>query len=104
MRFFNLGEFKVKSFNDVFAAAKEYCKKHMTETEANIWIEQLSFVAFDDDTGYIDCGETFLKQIAETRYKNLWADAFKEIFGSDLKIVFLDENESTIYIEQNKEE
>ena len=104
MRFFNLGEFKVKSFNDVFAAAKEYCKKHMTETAANIWIEPLSFVAFDDDTVYIDCGETFLKQIAETRYKNLWADAFKEIFGSDLKIVFLDENESTIYIEQNKEE
>ena len=104
MRFFNLGEFKVKSFNDVFAAAKEYCKEHMTDTAAKIWIEPLSFVAFDDDTVYVDCTETVLKQIAETRYKNLWTDAFKEIFGSDLKIVFLDENESTIYIEQNKEE
>lgn len=89
----------MKSFEDVFVAAKEYCKSKVTDTAADLWFEPLKFISFNNEVVYIDCKDRFMKELVEKKYKELWEESFKDILSSDIKVKFLDEDESSFYIQ-----
>ena len=43
----------MNSFNDVFVAVKELCKKDIVEASYNLFIEPLELSRIEDNTAYI---------------------------------------------------
>lgn len=51
----------MKSFNEVWELAREYCKEKMSEVAFNVWIDVLTPVKFENGTAYLSVRSTFQK-------------------------------------------
>ncbi len=92
----------MKSFKDVFQTVKNTIKSNISETAANLWVEPLEFIKYEDNIVTINCGESFVKNIViENKYAELWKKGFEETLGFPVKINFLDNEEA--FSEQEEE-
>lgn len=75
------------SFNDVLAAAKDYCREHMAEASFNLYIEKLQPVSFEDSSRVVlEMSNSFLCGIVNDRYIPMLEEAFKAVLGFDVPV------------------
>ncbi|MEG1381390.1 MAG: chromosomal replication initiator protein DnaA [Ruthenibacterium sp.] len=85
----------MNSFDEVFAAVKDYCKERLAPAAYNLFIDGIAPVSFDDNIVSLSIHSEFLKGLVEARYCNLLKEGFKELLGFaveiDLKVTQADE-------------
>lgn len=75
------------SFNDVFLAAKEYCREHLVDATYDLYIDKLKPVSFTDSSNVVlELNNSFVCGIVNDRYKQLLKDAFKSVLGFDVEV------------------
>lgn len=81
----------MESYSEVWALVKEYCKKEVTETIYNLWLEPLQLVSFEDTKVTLLASE-FKVNIVKSKFLDLLNKAFEETMGFPVEIEFLTEN------------
>ena len=76
----------MSSFDEVFAAVKEYCKERLVLATYNLFIDGIEPVSFEGSVATLSVRSDFVKGIVETRYKDLLREAFKELLGFDIDV------------------
>lgn len=76
------------SFDEVFAAVKEYCKEHVVIATYNLFINDIEPVSFDGNKALLSVRSEFVKNTLENRYLQLLQDAFRELLGFEVEIEF----------------
>ena len=76
----------LSSFDEVFAAVKEYCKERLVLATYNLFIDGIEPVSFEGSVATLSVRSDFVKGIVETRYKDLLREAFKELLGFDIDV------------------
>lgn len=94
----------MKSYEEIFNAAKDYLKSQISEAAAKNWIEPLQFVSYDDETMVINCGENFMKKLIKENYYSSWKNAFNEVLGFDMKLEFINSDEAKLYVSNEEKE
>ncbi len=79
----------MKSFSDIYLAAIEYCKEHVTSTSFNIFFSELVPISFENETVKIEVRSEFIKGVLEERYINLLKEAFKSLLGFEVNVELL---------------
>ena len=76
------------SFDEVFAAVKEYCKEHVVIATYNLFINDIEPVSFDGNKAVLSVRSEFVKNTLENRYLSLLQEAFRELLGFEVEIEF----------------
>ncbi|MBE6886859.1 MAG: chromosomal replication initiator protein DnaA [Ruminococcaceae bacterium] len=76
----------MNSFNDVFVAVKEQCRKNIVEASFNLFIEPLELDRIEDNTAFITTNSEWAKGIIEERFSFHIKKAFEEILGFTLMV------------------
>ena len=76
----------MNSFNDVFVAVKELCKKDIVEASYNLFIEPLELSRIEDNTAYIKTSSEWAKGIIEERFEFHLRKGFEKILGFTILI------------------
>ena len=76
----------MSSFDEVFAAVKEYCKERLVLATYNLFIDGIEPVSFEGSVATLSVRSDFVMGIVETRYKDLLREAFKELLGFDIDV------------------
>ena len=76
----------MNSYNDVFAAVKEFCKVDIVEASFKLFIEPLVLDRIEQDTAYILTDSEWAKGIIESRFEPYLRKGFEQILGFTLKI------------------
>ena len=79
----------MNSFDELFAAVKDYCKERLAQATYNLFIDGITPVSFEDNVVTLTIRSEFLKGIVETRYVDLLRDAFKELLGFEVDIALV---------------
>lgn len=79
----------MKSFEEIFEKVKADLSSAVTPTAAHLWFEPLKYVYFENDTFIIDCSDSFVQELVEEKYKDLWQQALSDTFGFDVKVKFI---------------
>lgn len=79
----------MNSFEEVFAAVKNYCKERLAEASYNLFINGLQPVSMEDSVVTLNTQSEFLKGVLESRYTPLLEEAFHALLGFDVTIVFV---------------
>lgn len=79
----------MNSFDEVFAAVKDYCREKVAPATYTLFIDCLSPVSFEGTNAVLNVTSEFLKGIVSTRYMDLLKDAFREILGFDVEITLV---------------
>ena len=79
----------MNSFDELFAAVKDYCKERLAQATYNLFIDGIAPVSFEDNIVTLTIRSEFLKGIVETRYVDLLRDAFKELLGFEVGIALV---------------
>ena len=75
------------SFNDVLAAAKEYCKQRLVDATYNLYIDGLEAVRFEG-SGKVTLAvrNDFICTIVRDRYTPLLREALAAVLGFDVEV------------------
>ena len=75
------------SFNDVLAAAKEYCKQRLVDATYNLYIDGLEAVRFEG-SGKVTLAvrNDFICTIVRDRYTPLLKEALASVLGFDVEV------------------
>ncbi len=76
----------MNSFDEVFAAVKEYCKERVVGATYSLFIEDIEPISFDGNSAALSVRSEFVKNTLENRYLDLLRDAFREILGFEPEI------------------
>lgn len=79
----------MNSFDELFAAVKDYCKERLAQATYNLFIDGIAPVSFEDNIVTLTIRSEFLKGIVETRYVDLLRDAFKELLRFEVGIALV---------------
>lgn len=93
------GEYKdmgpLESFDQVFAAVRDYCRTCLSDVNYTLWIEDLEPVQFVGLTAYIKAKSKFKRNIIIEKYEDIILKGFSEVLGFDVDLVVeYDEAES----------
>lgn len=78
----------LESFDQVFDLATNFCKKSMSDIAYSLWISDLEPIAFEDSIAYIRVSTEFKKNIVQEKYKDILKEAFEQVLGFDVELVF----------------
>ena len=78
----------MNSFDEVFAAVKEYCKERLAQATYDLFIDGIEPAGFENDTATLCIRSEFILGIVETRYRELLAEAFRKLLGFDIVLRF----------------
>lgn len=87
----------MKSFEEIFEKVKADLSSAVTPTAAHLWFEPLKYVYFEKDTFIIDCSDSFVQELVEEKYKDLWKQALSDVFGFDIKVKFISPSQKNEY-------
>ena len=87
----------MKSFEEIFEKVKADLSSAVTPTAAHLWFEPLKYVYFEKDTFIIDCSDSFVQELVEEKYKDLWQQALSDTFGFDVKVKFISPTQKNEY-------
>ena len=87
----------MKSFEEIFEKVKADLSSAVTPTAAHLWFEPLKYVYFENDTFIIDCSDSFVQELVEEKYKDLWQQALSDTFGFDIKVKFISPTQKNEY-------
>ena len=73
----------MNSFEEVFAAVKDYCKERVTAPSYTVFFDKLEIGDFDGATAIIYTHAEFIRTSLNTRYLPLLREAFLAILGID---------------------
>ena len=76
----------MESFNEVFDAVCEFCKKEVSSVAYNSWIRTIEPVKFENGTAYLSVNTDFKRGIIEEKYLGLLTKAFSEVLGFDVAV------------------
>lgn len=76
----------MKSFNEVWALAQEYCRTKMSEVAFNVWIDILTPHKFENETAYLSVRSSFQKNIITEKYLPLIQEAIESVIGFPVKV------------------
>ncbi len=79
----------MSSFDEVFAAVKEYCKERLALATYNLFIDGIEPAAFEEGTATLRVRSEFILGIVDTRYRDLLAEAFRTLLGFDVELKFI---------------
>lgn len=78
----------MNSFDEVFAAVKEYCKERLARATYDLFIDGIEAAGYENDTATLCVRSEFILGIVETRYRELLAEAFRTLLGFDITLQF----------------
>ena len=78
----------MSSFDEVFAAVKEYCKERLALATYNLFIDGIEPVGFENGAATLCVRSEFILGIVDTRYRELLAEAFRTLLGFDVALQF----------------
>ena len=81
------------SFNDVFLAAKRYCKENMTAQSYDIFIKPIEKASMSGDTVTVYTPTVFIKNVILDRFADLFSKAFESVLGFTMIVKFEVEDE-----------
>ena len=81
------------SFNDVFLAAKRYCKENMVEQTYDIFIKPIETASMSGDTITVYTPTVFIKNVILDRFTDLFSKAFESVLGFTMIVKFEVEDE-----------
>lgn len=92
----------MESFVEAWALICEYCKSRITEVAYNSWISRIRPISLDFSKGIatLEVPNEFHRQTLTRCYSTLLSEAFGEIFGPGIEIIFCTSDE----LSGNKEE
>lgn len=94
----------LESFDQVFAAVREYCKKCLSDVNYTLWIEDIVPLEFVGLTAYIKAKSKFKRNIIMEKYEDILLKGFSEVLGFDVDLVVeYDEDSSTAATKPNTE-
>lgn len=76
----------MNSFDEVFAAVKDYCKERLAQATFNLFIDGITPISFEGNTAVLSIRSEFLKGIVEARYCDLLREGFRELLGFEVGI------------------
>lgn len=76
----------MNSFNEVFAAVKDYCKERVVQATYDLFLKDIEPVSFDGTSAVLQVRSEFVKNTLEKRYLDLLSDAFRELLGFETEI------------------
>ena len=80
----------MNSFNEVFAAVKDYCKERVVQATYDLFLKDIEPVSFDGTSAVLQVRSEFVKNTLEKRYLDLLSDAFRELLGFETEIKLVD--------------
>ncbi len=78
----------MNSFDEVFAAVKEYCRERLAQATYNLFIDGIEAAGYENDTATLCVRSEFILGIVEARYSELLAEAFRTLLGFEIKLRF----------------
>ena len=81
------------SFNDVFLAAKRYCKENMIAQSYDIFIKPIEKASMSGDTVTVYTPTVFIKNVILDRFADLFSKAFESVLGFTMIVKFEVEDE-----------
>ena len=81
------------SFNDVFLAAKRYCKENMIAQSYDIFIKPIEKASMSGDTITVYTPTVFIKNVILDRFADLFSKAFESVLGFTMIVKFEVEDE-----------
>ncbi len=85
----------MESFMQVFSLVKECCKEDLNEIAYKCWISPIEPYRMDDNTAILLVKESYSKQIIEKQYVGRLKEAFTKVFGFDVDVKIICENDIT---------
>ena len=76
------------SFDEVFAAVKNYCKERLVDATYNLFIDGLEPLSFENGVVSISVRSDFIKGMVQERYADLLSEAFSSILGFEVGTEF----------------
>ena len=76
------------SFDEVFAAVKNYCKERLVDATYNLFIDGLEPLSFENGIVSISVRSDFIKGMVQERYADLLREAFSTILGFEVGMEF----------------
>ena len=76
------------SFDEIFAAVKDYCRQRLVDATYNLFIDGLEPVSFENGTATISVRSDFIRGMVQERYTDLLNEAFTSILGFSVPLVF----------------
>ncbi|MDD3428890.1 MAG: chromosomal replication initiator protein DnaA [Oscillospiraceae bacterium] len=86
----------MNSFDEVFAAVKEYCQGRLVAATYNLFIDGIEPIGFNGATATLRARSEFIKDTIEKRYTDLFNEAFKEILGFEVEIELITPDEPVL--------
>ena len=91
-------------FQKIFDIAMTYLKEknELSDVVYNLWVGCLGPISFDGEMVYLSAPNEFKKNIAETRYIEMLRDAFRAVFGFEVGVTIVnqeDEHKSALFVE-----
>lgn len=74
------------SFNEIFAAVKNYCKERVAPATYDLFFAELEPDRFENGTAGILVRSTFVQGVLEERYLDMLKEAFNSVLGFDVEI------------------
>lgn len=85
----------MESFMQVFALVKECCREELNEIAYKCWISPIEPYRMDDNTAILLVKESYSKQIIEKQYIARLKEAFTKVFGFEVNVKIICENDIT---------
>ena len=76
----------MNSFDEVFAAVKEYCKERVVGATYDLFIGDIEPISFDGNSAELSVRSEFVKNTLENRYLKLLKEGFQAILGFEPEI------------------
>ena len=76
----------MNSFDEVFAAVKEYCKERVVGATYDLFIGDIEPLSFDGNSAELSVRSEFVKNTLENRYLKLLKEGFQAILGFEPEI------------------
>ncbi|MEG0769267.1 MAG: chromosomal replication initiator protein DnaA [Ruthenibacterium sp.] len=77
----------MNSFDEIFSAAKDFCRERVVAASYALFIENLTPVSFENGVVTLRTSSEFLRNMVEQRYTALLKESFKAILGFDVELV-----------------
>ncbi|MBO4853632.1 MAG: chromosomal replication initiator protein DnaA [Oscillospiraceae bacterium] len=87
----------MNSYSDVWKLVLERLRTKLSETTVNTWFDEVDVVTMEDSAFVLHCGNTFKRDIIETRFAKEIKSSLKDIFTADLEVKILDDDQLSAY-------
>lgn len=94
----------MNSYTEIVNSALEYCKTKCSELVYKLWINVVELARVDNknNTVYLYVSDTMKKEVIETKYLDLFNEAFTQVFGFDVSVVILLRDEEPTFEREPK--